>query len=203
MNVFGLARSVFNPMTAIQLAMGPAGWASIALRTLTNAVAQQAIQTLGERLNLPQSVINLAQSQAGFATGRGSLRDTVNSLARDAGLNLIETASLQRTAQEAQRQLVNSLIESDEFKAAKSGGGGSIFMKIAAALGKLADQKMNEMASLADRIGGIKDGKNGNQVTELTGKMQAKGQEFSLISNAMSTTINTLGNGLSQLARKG
>jgi hypothetical protein len=40
-------------------------------------------------------------------------------------------------------------------------------------------------------------------VTELTGQMQAKGQEFGVLSNAMSNSIKSIGEGVTQLARKG
>lgn len=43
-------------------------------------------------------------------------------------------------------------------------------MKIATALGQIADKKMGEMANLAETIGGIEDGKKTNEVAEMTGQ---------------------------------
>ena len=46
----GIMKSVVNPMTLAQLAMGPAGWASIAAKAVMSAVAQQVIQKVGDQL---------------------------------------------------------------------------------------------------------------------------------------------------------
>lgn len=215
-NIGGLLKSVINPMTLAQLAMGPAGWASIAMKAVASAVIQQVIQQVGQKLGLPQPMIELAQTAAGQAMGvpfeKGSslksVIDNVSDLAEQAGmgpLSLTEKATLEKIGTSEQRRLSDSLLETEEFRNARSGGAakGSIFMQIAVALGKLADKKMGEMASLANQIGGIKDGKQANEVTKLTGEMQAKGQEFGLISNAMSNSIKTIGDGITQLARKG
>ena len=205
----GIAKSLVNPMTLAQLAMGPAGWASIAMKALTSAVAQQAIQMVGQQLGLPQQAINMAQSAFSAASGGQNLGNNpigsaVSSLAEQFQLSPREQGDLTRTAENAARRLSDSMLESEEFKSAKSGGGkGSIFMQIAVALGKLADKKMGEMATLANDIGGIKDGKNANAVTQKTGEMQAKGQEFGLLSNAMSNAVKSIGEGMTQLARKG
>ncbi|MFC4291483.1 hypothetical protein ACFOWX_03545 [Sphingorhabdus arenilitoris] len=206
----GIMKSVINPMSLAQLAMGPAGWASLATKMLVSAVGQQVIQQLGDKLGLPQSTIDMAQASFCQSCGdvKGSfrnVREAVDSIANEINLSPKDRGNLERTAQDATRKLLDSMLESEEFKNAKAGGAakGSIFMQIATALGKLADKKMGEMASLANQIGGIKDGKNANKITELTGQMQAKGQEFGLISNAMSTTIKSIGDGVTQLARKG
>lgn len=205
----GIMKSVINPMTLAQLAMGPAGWASIAMKALTSAVAQQAIQMVGQQLGLPQQAISLAQnafassSGLGSALGNNPIQEAVSSLADSFSLSPREQGDLTRTSQDAARRLADSMLESEEFKNAKGGGKGSIFMQIAVALGKLADKKMGEMATLANEIGGIKDGKQANVVTQKTGEMQAKGQEFGLISNAMSNSIKSIGDGITQLARKG
>ena len=204
----GIAKSLVNPMTLAQLAMGPAGWASIAMKALTSAVAQQAIQMVGQQLGLPQQAINMAQSAFSAASGGQNLGNNpidsaVSSLAEQFQLSPREQGDLTRTADNAARRLSDSMLESEEFQSAKSGGKGSIFMQIAVALGKLADKKMGEMAGLANDIGGIKDGKNANMVTQKTGEMQAKGQEFGLLSNAMSNAVKSIGEGMTQLARKG
>lgn len=202
--------AVINPANLGLMFAGPAGWAAMATKTLVSAVGQQVIQQLGDKLGLPQSMIDMAQ--AAFCQSCGDVkgvfknyREAVDSIAQDANLSPFDRGNLERTAQDATRKLLDSILESDEYRNAKNGGAakGSIFMQIAVALGKLADKKMGEMASLANQIGGIKDGKNANKVTELTGQMQAKGQEFGLLSNAMSNSIKSIGEGVTQLARKG
>lgn len=65
----GMFKSVLNPMTLAQLAMGPAGWASIIAKAVISAVAQQVIQKVGEQLGLPQGMINIAQQAFSAASG--------------------------------------------------------------------------------------------------------------------------------------
>ncbi|MGK6325172.1 hypothetical protein ACMGDM_19065 [Sphingomonas sp. DT-51] len=204
----GIMRSAVNPLSLAQLAAGPAGWATLAMRTLASAVGQQVLQQLGQQLGLPQSVISLAQNSYGAATGTLggplNIQDAVSGLADQFGLSALEQGQLTRSANDAFRSLSNSLAESDEFKAARTGKGGeSIFMKIARVLGELADKKLGEMVGLADQIGATTDGKQQNEITSLTGKMQGKSQEFGLISNAMTNVIKTIGEGVSTISRKG
>lgn len=208
----GIMRSVVNPMSIAQLAMGPAGWASLAMRSIASSIGQQVLQTIGQQLGLPQSVISLAQN--GFAAATGTqggatnFKDAIADLAQDYGLSALEQGSLNRSADEAYRNLLSSIVESDEFKAARSGAKGgaageSIFMKIARILGEAADEKLKDMSSLADQIGNTKDGTKTNEITSLTGKMQARGQEFGILSNAMTNVLKSIGEGVSTIARKG
>ncbi len=105
--------------------------------------------------------------------------------------------------------------------------GGSLLMKIAVLLGKMLDEKMTDMANLAGEIGqlGQQNGKdlrhfgkvtasntarfeaikteNQSKLGELTGRLQGLGQEVGLLSNAISSTIKSIGEGATTLARKG
>lgn len=247
-DIGGAFKSLINPMTLAQLAMGPAGWASLALKAIISAVGQQVIQQIGQQLGLPQQVIDVAKGVFASAMGGNGLAmsptDTVANLAKDAGMSAVEQGGLDRMVQDAVRKLVDSIVGSDEFKNARAGAKGgagraaatgaasgagatdgaqaggasgaqspsgigdgidgqSWMMQIATILGRLADKKMGEMAGLAKQIGATENGKDQNKVTELTGQMQAKGQEFGLISNAMTNVVKSLGENLSQIARKG
>jgi hypothetical protein len=207
----GILKSVINPATLMQLAMGPAGWASLATKMLVSAVAQQVIQQLGQQLGLPQSVINMAQTAFSSATGTqgmpSTVSDAVSQLAEQFNLSPSQQGEVSREAQGSVRRLVDQLMESEEFKSAKSGAKGgkgeSILMRIAMALGQLADKKMGEMDQLADQIGSTKDGKNQNKITEMGAKLQALGQEMSILSNAMTNVIKSIGEANATIARKG
>ena len=205
----GILKSVINPATLIQLAMGPAGWASLATKMLVSAVAQQVIQQLGQQLGLPQSIINMAQTAFSAASGTqgmpSTISDAVSQLAEQFNLSPSQQGEVQREAQTSTRRLVDQLMESEEFKSARSGAksGDSILMRIAIALGKLADDKMGKMDKLATQIGATKDGKEQNKITEQGARLQALGQEMSILSNAMTNVIKSIGEANSTIARKG
>lgn len=141
MSLFGgIVKSLVNPMTLAQLAMGPAGWASILAKAVVSAVAQQVIQQVGQKLGLPDGVINLAQQAFSAAAGGGnalngggsaalgglannfgratSVADVVREFGPKAGLNLIEQAKIERQADDMVDNLVQQLTRqnSDEAK---------------------------------------------------------------------------------------
>lgn len=209
----GIMKSVVNPLSLAQLAMGPAGWAALATRTLFSAIGQQVIQNVGQQLGLPQPMIDVAKATftgGGVATG---VRDAVAGLATPFNLSLTEQGVLERSANKMTNQLTDFLLDGvrrggdEESKALASGNGkgGSLLMKIAVAMGQLMDQKMSEMSSLTDDIGnlGTIDEKNQAKMGELTGKLQGLGQEVNLLSNAMTNTIKSIGEANTTIARKG
>jgi hypothetical protein len=213
----GIFKSFVNPATLLQLAAGPAGWASIATQTLLSSVGSQVIQQLGQQMGLPQSMISLAQSA--FSQNFGgvgsalNLGQAVSGLAQQFNLSPTEQGNLQRTSQDFADNLTSMFMDrlkgggSDEdSQSFKAGGkaGGSLLMKIAIALGKLLDKKMTEMANLTDQIGKLGSGKdNQSKLGELTGKLQGLSQEVSMLSNALTNTIKTIGESNSTIARKG
>lgn len=206
MNVFGLARSVFNPMTAIQLAMGPAGWASLAGRMLAGAIGQQVIQQIGQQLGLPQSVIDTAKTAFAAASGTqgmpSSIRSAVADLAEQFSLSPRQQGSLEQAARQDVRDavnyFVNDLAEGRNVKEAKSSGGKSWLMAIAESLGKNADKLAKEMNVMSDKLG---KGSEKSQASDNL-KFGAKSQEFSMFFNSANTVLKTLGEALSSGARK-
>lgn len=227
LDIGGMLKSVINPMTLAQLAMGPAGWASILAKAVISAVGQQVIQQIGQKLDLPDGVINLAQEAFSGAMGGGigqqGLGSVIGRVAQQAGLNAVETGMLQRQAggmvdkavdgiadtvqdfiNSVNRQQANKQNGGEEDTASIMKGKGSILMKIATAMGKIADKKMNDMADKTEQLGkfGEVTGKNQGQYAELTGQMQALGQEMSMISQAMANVIKTVGESASTVARK-
>lgn len=228
----GVLRSVVNPMTLVQLAAGPAGWASLAGRMLMAQMGSQVIQQIGERLGLPPVMISAAQMAFGGSAAfnglpqfgaRGFDVGAMSRFLQSQGMSPREAASFAREirqeSQRAMNQEVRSSVqdfidninrEANNRKSSRSveavmKGKGSFLMKLATALGMLADKKMNDMADLTEKMGkfGEITGKNQAKYGEMTGQISALGQEMSMISQAMSNVIKTTGEAASTVARKG
>ncbi|MCJ2189076.1 hypothetical protein [Novosphingobium beihaiensis] len=210
----GLSLSSINPLNIAQLAMGPAGWASLAASTMFSSFGQQVIQQLGTSLGLPQPMIDIAQ--AGFAGTMGdyngafsNVNEAVEGLGSQIGMSLTDIASNQSSAQSAVDRMVSMITdrlrESGVDTSSTDSGDGSLLMKIAKALGELLDNKMTQMANLSDDIGnlGTVDNKNQSKLGQLTGELQGLTQETSLLSNALGNTIKSIGEANTTLARKG
>jgi predicted ribosome quality control (RQC) complex YloA/Tae2 family protein len=231
-NLGGIFKSLVNPATLLQLAAGPAGWASLAMRTIGTAIAQQVIQQLGQKLGLPSSVINMAQQAFSAASGTGDIaqqtvRQAVSSVAQQLNLSPQQEGQLQRSADQATASM-NKILE--QFMKKLSNGGkeeaqgersGSVLMRIAQALGELMDDKMQQLATKADELGRLGTDKsltiNGKDAGaakgtfnaegqgkfgKLSAEVQALGQELSYLSQAISQTIKSIGEAASTVARK-
>ena len=212
----------FNPVSLVsQVALGVAtGGSSLlleaALSTVASQIGQQVIGQLGQQLGLPQSVIGLAQGAFAGALGdeAGASQDfegAIQSAVSQFQSTPSETGQFQQASDDFGSQL-NQLAQtgfqsaSDQANGADSSKAkGSIFMKIAIALGKLLDQKMTDMANTTDQIGQLGTVSNSNQshLSELTGKLQGLTQEIGLLSNALTNTLKSLGDASATLARKG
>lgn len=231
LNLGGIMKSVINPMTLAQLAMGPAGWASIAMKAVAQQIGTQLIQTVAQQLGVPPQITNAALTAFNGANafaggvpglngnGQFSTRELANFMMDNTNMSPLEAFKFSREigdkindfkseqVQNNVRRLVDQLMESEESKSAKAGAKGgkageSILMRIAKALGSLADQKMGEMDKLATQIGATKDGKNQNKITEQGAQLQALGQEMSILSNAMTNVLKSIGEANSTVARK-
>lgn len=234
-NPLSIARSLVNPLTLAQVAMGPAGWASILAKAVIQQVATQVIQKIGQEIGLPPAVISAATTAFGQAAGFGGAggipglnangfnsAQLLNHLTSRGGMSFTDAAKFIRDIGEqtkkAQTQELKDTVQnfidqinrdSDNKKLSRRvdqvmNGKGSLLMKLATALGMLADKKMNDMADKTKELGkfGEITGKNQGKYGELTGQIQALGQEMSMISNAMSNVIKTVGEAGSTIARK-
>ena len=200
----GILKSVINPATLMQLAMGPAGWASLALKTIGTAIMQQVIQQVGQQLGLPPAVINMAQQAFSAASGQPfnpmSVGQAVQQFGEMLGASTTEVGQAQRGANDVVKQMVDSILKrardggSDEDGAT---GAESRLMKLAKAMGKLLDKKMDQMIATGEKMD--KSEKQGS----LSAQMQALGQELGMISNALNNTIKSIGESNTTLARKG
>lgn len=195
----GIMRSVVNPATLFQVAMGPAGWASLAVRTIGSAIGQQLIQQLGQRLGLPQGVISMAQNALSAATGTqggpANIASAVAQVAQQLNLSPMQHGELQRSAQNVFDGLLENMMSSQEFKEAKASGGKSWLMAIAQTLGNKTDAMADDLTERASKLGGNAQSKDNLEYA-------AKSQEFSMLFNAANSALKTLGEALQSAARK-
>lgn len=211
----GIVKSLVNPATLMQLAMGPAGWASIAMRTMMTAVAQQVIQQVGQKLGLPSSVINMAQQAFSATSGTGGLgqlnvAQAASSLAQQFGLSPAQEGQLAREGDDAVSKLVDSMIKKarqggkEEASEAEGGskGGESRLVALAKALGALIDKKMGDIIDKSKALDADK-ANGGKQQATISAEIQALSQEISFISNALNNSIKSIGEALTTMARKG
>lgn len=247
----GIVKSVINPVSLAQLALGPAGWASLAVRTIGMAIGKEVIQQLGQKLGLPQSMISLAQTAFSATAGGGkldlasatgqaapaSLGAAVKMVASQFNLSPAQEGGIARSANSAVSQMVRAMMDeakADAEKAATSAststggsteGKGSYLQAMAEALGGVLDNKMNEIEGLSTQIStqnasnqkftasiGAKDASfktgsalqdNANKMGTLTSKLSAATQELSIMQNAVSNALKTIGEAQSGMARKG
>ena len=237
----GIFRSVLNPINLMQLAAGPAGWASLAMRAVVTNIAQTVIQRIGQQLGVPQPFIDIAQQTIGNRMGNpaaqlgsdGSLRSIANAL----GMSSRTLGTLERSADTISRMLTDSILREmgDQASAverrsrsrgegAGEGGSRSFLMAIAEALGSAADDKMNQMYGLAQQIkdqtqsntqfvDGLGDkpstgdqlraSNNQTKLGTLNSQFQAVSQELSILQNVISTSLKSIGEAQSTVARKG
>ncbi len=197
----GLVRAMVNPSNLALAAMGPGGWATLAARTLMSAVGQQIIQQLGDKLGLPQATIDMAQGAfcASMGDTRGATRnlsEVVSGIADRAGASPFEAASAERDLNDVIDRMSTNLAESREAKEARSSGGRSWLMAIAESLGRTSDKLAKEMDDMSKTLG------EGENKSSQNLKFGAKSQEFSQFFSSANTVIKTLGEALSQGARK-
>jgi uncharacterized protein YceH (UPF0502 family) len=224
----GIFRSVMNPINLVQLATGPAGWASLAMRTIAPQLGMNLIQQLGQRMGLPQPTIDLAQAAFANTIGqpglmRQNINQAVNGFTQQLDLRPSEAGQLRRELQTAtdrsfaaMEQIVQNMAMRGLREEGGEGaeGGGSVLMRIARAMGKLMDQKMDQLASKADQLGRVggesgmrnRDGnfsaQGQSRFGQLSAEVQALSQEIGYLSQAIASTIKSIGEASSTIARK-
>jgi hypothetical protein len=173
----GIVKSVINPISLAQLAMGPAGWASLAVRTIGAAIGKEVIQQLGQKLGLPQSMISMAQTAFSAAAGGGrpdlasvlgraapsSVGEAVRMVASQFNFSPAQEGNLARSANNVVSQFVKAMNEQtvadaekltvstgDENKGVNRKGG--YLQALAEAMGATLDSKMDDITSLSDQV---------------------------------------------------
>lgn len=206
----GLTRSLVNPISLASLAMGPAGWASLAVRTLGAAIGQQVLQQLGEKLGLPQGMIDIAKSS--FSASIGGAPSSIADAVSTVGYGVLSPSEQGAMTREMSQQAEN--IAENLFAASREGsdraktegsregraGSGNWLRAIAEVMAQSMDAKIDEMQSLAQTYDS--QSKN-NKSTKTMTDLQVATQEFSYLMQSTTNMIKTIGEGLSTMARKG
>ena len=193
----------FNPVSLLATtAFGPAGglFAQLATQVLSS-MGQQIIQRMGDQLGLPQSSIDMAQGS--FASSYGdfngsvqNLDEAISAFGSESGASFSDVGTAQRDMQASLDEVLNDLAQSDDVKAARSGGGKapSWLMAMAQVLGAKMDEMSGDLMTMAREIS---DGE-ASKSSEFT----ALSMQFNLLMNASSTGIKTIGESLGNMARK-
>jgi hypothetical protein len=217
----GITRSLINPMSLMQLAMGPAGWASLAMKTIGSQIAMNVIQRLGQQMGLPQPMIDLAQAAFANASGqpglaRQNISEAVRGFVGQMDLRPSEAGAMQRELQGSGDKSFDKLMEIVGKYKKKAGGeeeeSGSFLVALAKAMGKVMDKKAAQIQEKSDTISAIansdtkttsEEGKKEQQkLSSETTLLQAYSQELSFISNAATTAIKSIGEAQVTLGRK-
>ena len=194
---FGIGSIVNTALRVAPIMMGPAGLATIAARQFMAQAGMNILQNVGQRLGLPQPVIDMAQASFAASAGMpGLARQNMFQAAMGLpNMNANEAGMLSRQVDSALDRLVGSLSEGKDAKEARaSGRGKSWIMALASALGKKLDAKAAQVENLANAINDKKP--------STTAKFGAAAQEFSILMNAATTAIKTLGEASAGMARK-
>jgi hypothetical protein len=205
-SIFGMNFDVASLVSQIALAAATGGTSlalQTALKAVVSSIATQVIQQLGEKLGLPQPIIDMAKNAFAAATGQNpgdikSLAESIGQLGAATGGSPAEVGQANREANDIVDKMVESILKkvasgSDEEG---SSAGESRLVKLAKALGKLIDSKMDKMIEIGGKMDTAK--KQGS----LSAELQAVGQELSMISNALNNAIKSIGEANTTLARK-
>lgn len=243
-DIGGIFKSLVNPATLMQLAMGPAGWAQIAMKAIISAVGQQLIQVIGEKLGLPQQVIDVAKTAftnaAGLPAAAGdTVRNTVGQLAQQTNMSPAQQGQVERSVNQGMSAIesaIDRIIEGMKDRAKKDekgiedadlatiAGKGGFLTKLALILGAAADEKMQQMSTLGDKIAAqgktnqsfvdglgekpdqskvLKANDNSQKMGTLNSLLQATSQELGIIQNVIASVLKSVGEAQSTVARKG
>jgi uncharacterized protein YukE len=199
----------FNPISLLATSMlGPIGGIVAQLaQQLISQVGQQLIQQLGQQLNLPQSAIDMAQgaftsSIGDFQGSAQNLDEAIEQLGAEMGASPADIGGAQRDFQNMIRDIVSQMSESEEFKEAKAsrGGRGGVpgapgwLMAMAKVLGEKLDKLADDMEQRAEAIS--------EKDPSSSAEFGVVSQQFSMLMNATNNAIKTIGEALSNMARK-
>jgi hypothetical protein len=225
----GIFKALVNPASLMQLAMGPAGWASLAMKTIGSQIAMSLIEQIGQKIGLPPSMINLAQAAFGAASGQPGLaqqniKEAVGDFVKELNLRPSEAGQLERELTSATDKSMNSMMDIASKYKKKSGGadgeeeGGSWLVALAKAMGKHLDAKAAQIKEKSDAIAAaakpLEPGQKAVDPNSAEGKqeqkelmsnntlLQAYSQEMSILSNAVTNAIKSIGESQTTIARK-
>ena len=152
--MFGIGS--FNPISLLATSMlGPIGGAVAQLaQQVFSQMGQQILQQFGDKLGLPQGIIDMAQSQfAGsigdFQGAASNVDEALDQFGAGVGASPSDIAQAQNGVQQMMMQFIEEMSQSEEFKDAKASGGKG---KVAAAEAQLAMVKENSASNCMQQI---------------------------------------------------
>ena len=92
--------------------------------------------------------------------------------------------------------------ETEESSGSAKGGATSWFAVLARAMGEIAGQHLDKMIELSDKMQNLTDKDKAGEMSAVQAEFQAESQMFKMASEAASTAIKSIGEGLSSMARK-
>jgi hypothetical protein len=202
----------FNPLNMVsQLAVGmmTGGMSLIAqfAMQIVGQIAQQFIQQLGQQMGLPQGAINTALGAFSEASGLPlsdiGIGGAVGQAAQQFGASPAEQGQLEAQANNELTELVTTAGSAASEAEESEGGEGadSFLVALAKALGRVLDGKMTKMKDLSEQMNQVGDSSQ-SKLGSLSGELNAVGQEVNILSNALKSTIETLGRAQADLAKK-
>lgn len=119
--------------------------------------------------------------------------------------HLSQDTSVQDNLRKFTQDVASDLV--DETQKGREGKGTqSWLVALAKALGKVIGAKTERLVELSNKINSLpvnsKDPKVANQMTQATTEMQGVSQELKILQEAVSTTIKSIGDALSSMARR-
>jgi hypothetical protein len=221
--MFGIG-NVFNPATIFGSMLGGPLGAIIAqaLQQVVSQVVQEIIQKAGEQLGLPQQFIDMAQGAAAGAMGDAqgatrNLQEAIQGFVAATGATGAAAGNLQREATDSVQSFIDQqaaemarAVGQEASESNGSGGGsavnakGSVLMRIAMALGRAMDNKVDQMGAKATELESMGEitGKNTSKYNALSAEMSALGQELKIVGEALNNTLKAIGDASSALARR-
>lgn len=174
--------------------------------TSWNPVQSQAFQTLTSMASVnhltPAQITNLVNSLT---------HNSLSNALAHSGLTQSEQNSVMKTVTQSLQSRLTDALGADGLQKNKAaghaagGGGGSWLEAIAQAmgdaLGQMAQKLVDESTSLQG-LAGNADGSGAQQFQATMAKFQADSQMFSMLSNAFSTAIKSIGEGMTSMASK-
>lgn len=225
----GIGGDIMSAGIQVGLAMATGG-SSLMVEGALGAIGSEVVGQLGQELGLNSTEISIAQTAFsaafGSSAGLGTALQGLGGSATEQGQFASQISQLQ---QQMEQQILQQLQQQSSSDASGTGGsagsdasgstgaatggsgvsgGGGILLAIAEALGHSMDQQLQNMASLGQQLSAASSssgssGGSNSQIGTLTAKMQVASQEMSMIGSALTNTLQSTGDALSALAKKG
>lgn len=205
----GIGGSLFSSISQIALGAMTGGMSLIAqfAMQIASQIAQQFIQQLGQQMGLPQNAIDTAlrafSEASGLPLSNLGINGAVAQAAQQLGASPAEQGRLEAQANDELNRLITTAGQSANGaeESERSEGGDSFLVALAKALGKVLDSKMTKMKQLAEQMNQVGNSDQ-SRLGSLSGELNAIGQEVNILSNALKSTIETLGRAQADLAKK-